>query len=104
MAMFHWQSVYINPADVAVIHCGTDSTKGHSAYMKVELKSGKEYRMNYATASARDLDAHRLSEMVNRYIEPCVTRNEVDDIVRRARDAIRRDIRGLMEKEYNHEQ
>ena len=104
MAMFKWQSAYINPADVAVIYCGTDSTKGHSFYMKVEMKNGKEYRTDYGAASARDAEAFRLSEMVNRYIEPPVTRHEMDDIVKRARDAIRRDIKALTELTYNNKE
>lgn len=101
MAMFRWQGAYINPADVAVIYTGTDSSKGHSHYMKVETRSGKEYRMNYATANGRDLDAFRLSEMVNNCTVVPVTKQEVEDIVHRSRDAIRRDIKALMQLTYN---
>ena len=94
--MFKWSSYfYINPEEVAAISTGTDSSNSHPHYMTVHLRSGKEYRVNYSTISARDTDAHRLAQAVNRILPDPVSRYEMENLIDRARDALRRDIKAL---------
>ena len=106
MAMFKWSGFYINPADVSAITTGIDQKQSNAHYMTVHLRDGKEYRMNYARADARDVDAARLAGMVGRLQPEPVTRSELDDLLGKAKDAIRRDIRALrleITKEAEHE-
>lgn len=96
MAMFKWSNCfYINPEEVAAISAGTDGSNTHSHYMTVHLRTGKEYRVNYSTASARDADAHRLAQAVSRTQPDPVSRYEMETLIDHAKDAIRRDIKAL---------
>lgn len=96
MAMFKWSNCfYINPEEVAAISTGTDGSSTHPHYMTVHLRSGKEYRVNYTTASARDTDAQRLSQAVTRIRPDPVSRYEMETLIDRAKDTLRRDIKAL---------
>lgn len=98
MAMFVWNGFYINPLDVSAISTGTDNRQSLAHYMVVHLRDGKEYRVNYAGDRARNIDAARLANMVGALqVEP-VTRNELRDLLDKAKDAVRRDIRALREE------
>ena len=100
MSMFKWGATYINPADVVLINVGTDSSKPMAQYMVVRLRNDStEYRMHYSTVSARDTDAARLAALVNKYQPEPLTKDQVEAIVNKAKDAIRRDIKALHEKE-----
>lgn len=100
MSMFKWGATYINPADVVLINVGTDSSKAQAFYMVVRLRNDSvEYKLYYATASARDTDVARLAALVAKYQEEPVTKDQVEAIVNKAKDAIRRDIKALHEKE-----
>lgn len=100
MSMFKWGSAHINPADVVLINVGTDSSKPQAFYMVVRFRNDStEYKLQYSTASARDTDAARLAALVTKYQEEPVTRDQVEAIVNKAKDAIRRDIKALHEKE-----
>lgn len=93
--MFKWSGIYINPSDVAAINTGTDSSKSSPFYMTVILRGGQEFRTFYAAESARDYDSARLAQEVSKlYAEP-VTKEDVESIVSKAKDAIRRDIKAL---------
>lgn len=96
MAMFKWGGYfYINPEEVAAISMGADSGNTHAHYMTVHLRTGKEYRVNYSSASARDADAHRLAQAVNKVMPDPVSRYEMESLIDRAKDALRRDIKAL---------
>lgn len=96
MSMFQWGGCfYINPGDVAAIGVGSDSSSTHSHYMTVHLRTGKEYRVNYDTASARNADAQRLAQAVNRAQPDPISRYEIEALLDRAKDAVRRDIKAL---------
>ena len=100
MSMFKWGATYINPADVVLINTGTNSSKPQPFYMAVLLRGNEtEYRSWYPSESARDTDAGRLAVLVGKYQPQPVTRDEVEAIVSKAKDAIRRDIKALHEKE-----
>lgn len=97
MAMFKWGAMYINPEEVAAIFVSKDGTVGHPFYMTVHLKDGKEYKTNYATESGRDKDAARLAREIDRMqVEP-VTRYQIEELIDKAKSAIRRDIKALRE-------
>lgn len=96
MAMFKWGGYfYINPGEVAAISMGSDGGNTHPHYMTVHLRTGKEYRVNYSTASARDTDAQRLAQAVNRLLPDPVSRYEMENLIDRAKESIRRDIKAL---------
>lgn len=98
MAMFKWGGMYINQEEVAAIYVNKDGTQGHSFYMTVHMRDGKEYRMNYATESGRDKDAARLAREIDRtQVEP-VTRYQIEEMIDKAKGAIRRDIKALREE------
>lgn len=100
MSMFKWGASYINPVDVVLISTGSNSAKPHPFYMTVRLRGKEtEFQSWYSTESARDTDAARLAALVGKYQEQPVTRYEVEAIVNKAKDAIRRDIKALHEKE-----
>lgn len=98
MAMFKWSGFYINPADVTAIITGVDNRQSHAHYMTVHLRSGKEYQSNYAREEARNLDAARLANEVSKLQAEPITRYEVEDIVSRAKEAVRRDIKALRDE------
>ena len=96
MSMFKWGGYfYINPEEVAAISMGSDGSNTHPHYMTVHLRSGKEYRVNYQTSSARDTDAQRLAQAINRLRPDPVSRYEMESLIDRAKDALRRDIKAL---------
>lgn len=97
MAMFKWGGMYINPEEVSAIFVSKDGTVGHPFYMTVHLRDGKEYKTNYATESGRDKDAARLAREIDRMqVEP-VTRHQIEELIDKAKGAIRRDIKALRE-------
>ena len=98
MAMFKWSGMYINPGDVVSITTGTDSRQDYPFSMTVGLRNGREFKTNYAKASARDLDAGRLADCVGRIQPEPVTSYEMELIVNRLKDTIRRDIKNLRQE------
>lgn len=96
MAMFQWGGCfYINPEDVAAISTGSDGSNTHAHYMTVHLRTGKEFRVNYGTASARNADAQRLAQAVNKARPDPVSRYEMENMIDRAKESIRRDVKAL---------
>lgn len=95
MAMFNWSGIYINPQDVDAIYTNRDNRQDYPFYMKVHLRSGEEYRVNYRTGDTRDADAERLAKLVNRLQPDPVSRYEVEGLLDRLKNAIRRDIKAL---------
>lgn len=94
--MFKWSNCfYINPEDVSVISTGASGSNTHPHCMAVQLRSGKEYRVSYSTASARDADAQRLAQAVNKLQPEPASRYEIEHLIDRAKDTIRREIRAL---------
>ena len=97
MAMFKWRAMYINPEEVAAIYVSKDGTQGYPFYMTVHMRDGKEYQVNYATESGRDKEAARLAREIDRMqVEP-VTRYQIEEMIDKAKGAIRRDIKALRE-------
>ena len=96
MSMFRWSNCfYINPEDVAAISTGSDGSSTHPHYMTVHLRSGKEYRVNYSAPSSRDADAQRLAQAVNKARPDPVSRYEMETMIDRAKESIRRDVKAL---------
>lgn len=95
MSMFKWSGFFINPEDVAAISTGTDSRETYAHHMTVHLRNGREFRMNYSSASARDADAQRLAQAVNKVRPDPVSRYEMENMIDRAKESIRRDVKAL---------
>ena len=95
MSMFKWSGFYINPEDVAAISTGTDSRETYAHHMTVHLRNGRDFRVNYSSASARDADAQRLAQAVNKVRPDPVSRYEMENLIDRAKESIRRDVKAL---------
>ena len=97
MALCRFSGLYLNPADVAAIFTGTDSTQANAYYMNIHLRDGKEYKLTYGKETSREADAIRLSKAVNLQMAEPVTIDDVKDELDKVKGAIRRDIKALRE-------
>ena len=95
MAMFKWGDSYINPEDVSCIFNKNNGSIEYPFCMSVRLRYGGEYSLSYKRKADRDADAARLANLVSRRSPDPISRYEVEGLLDKVKNAIRRDIKAL---------
>ena len=98
--MYEWGGDYINPAEVEMITKGKNAGSEYPYTMTVYMKGGRQLSKCYKIVADRNDAARQLSVIVNMYIQSDrpATLREVESIVNKAKEAIRRDIKKLREE------
>lgn len=90
MNMFKMGNTCVNLADVIATACPTADDKAHPYGLRVYLRNGKEFQCNYVSQKARDDAAMELYRLMCETFAAPVSRYEVENIVQRTADTIRR--------------